>query len=689
MEKVIKINNNTDDPITVELGTGLDPPFKAEVVASEPGRAYQLRVRAEPPYKPGVQRQILLLRTSNDNQRRISVNVRASVPKRLNVSPGVLTVIPRKSETELPAVGLMRVVRFNNYGATPVKILEAKVNDPAVKVNLNEQTEGKSYSVEVEFPPDYSPPLGGRMLTLKTNDPDTPNLQVPIRGKTKRPKTADRKKRPAEGMVGKAVPNFALTTVDGKSITSKDLKGKVTVLDFFAVNCPHCKKQIARLETIRKQYADKGVEFVTVSQTMRNKKYTQEQTIDKIKEAGFRGQLAYDPDNKVGPKFTATSFPTMVVVGKTGRIGAVNIGNMGDLEKRLTGQLDALIAGRPVPKVADAKPTPQKRERADALVGKPAPKFAIKTLEGKDVSNATLTQAPVTVLNFVAPNCGHCKRQIPRVEKLRQKYTEKGVRFVNIAGTMGKKYETEEVVKIMKDAGSNLELAHDADNKVAPLFNARGFPTMVVIGKDGKVAAANIGNIGDLEKRLETQLDAVIAGKPVPKSAASAPAKKPRKRPAESLAGKPAPAFKVTTLAGKTLSNDDFKNHPATVLNFVAPDCGFCKRQLPNVDAVRKAYEAKGVRFVNVVQKMRKDFTEAEITDIMVKAGSGLELSISDFGDNKAGQQFKASGFPTMYVVDKQGKVAHVNVGAKQNLEALLKGQLDGLIKGKPAAPGS
>ena len=41
------------------------------------------------------------------------------------------------------------------------------------------------------------------------------------------------------------------------------------------------------------------------------------------------------------------------------------------------------------------------------------------------------------------------------------------------------------------------------------------------------------------------------------------------------------------TLDGKTLSNADFKNHPATVLNFVAPNCGYCKRALPNVEKVR------------------------------------------------------------------------------------------------------
>lgn len=866
MEKVIKIKNNTDEPIQVELGTQLKTEnFKAEVVASEAGKAYELHVRAEPPYKPGTIREILLLKTSNENQRRISVNVRANIPRRLDVSPAVLTVRPpRPVKGKAPDATLTRVVKFNNYGSAPVKLLEATVNDPNVKVDIQEQNVGKRYAVQVEFPKGYQTPAMGRKLTLKTNDPETPVIEVPIRGMPKAPdsKPREQRKRPAQEMIGKAAPAFEGTTIDGKAFTSKDLAGNVTVMDFFAVNCGYCGKQIPRLETIRKEYADKGVRFVAVSQTMRNKKYSQEDVIDKLKGLGFRGETAYDPDNRIGPQFKATSYPTMVVVGKTGKVDAVNIGNLADLETRLkgqldallagkpvpkfeavttktpekkpkptpparkspadlvgkpapafsfktldgkeynnaevakasatvlnivatncgyckkqiprieklrekyaakgvrfvnvvetmrtkfetddvvktmkdvgsnldlahdpdnkvgglfnargfpsmvilgksgkveaanignlsdletrlTGQLDALIAGKPVPKFADAKP-PAKREYADALIGKPAPAFAIKTLDGKDISNAELAKSPATILNFVAPNCGYCKKQIPRIEKLRQKYAEKGVRFVNVAQTMGKKYETGELVKVMEGLGSNIELAHDPDNKVGTLFKARGFPTMIVVGKDGKVAATNIGNMPDLDTRLTAQLDAMIAGKPIPRSAMAKPKQPKRKRPAMDLVGKPAPQFALKTLEGKSLSTADFKNHPATVLNFVAPNCGYCKRQLPNVEAVRKEYEAKGIRFVNVVQKMRKDFTVGEMKDVLEKTGANLEIVTGDFAEGKVGrEQFKAVSYPTMVVVDKTGKIAHVNIGAQQDLEKTLKGQLDTLMAGKPTA---
>ena len=97
---------------------------------------------------------------------------------------------------------------------------------------------------------------------------------------------------------------------------------------------------------------------------------------------------------------------------------------------------------------------------------------------------------------------------------------------------------------------------------------------------------------------------------------------------------------------------------------------------------MRAEYESKGVRFLLVAQKMRKDYTEDEIVSVFKKAGSKLELSTSDFAQNKIGRAYKAVSFPTLFVVDSKGKIAKVVVGAKQDLEKQLRTQLDILIKG-------
>ena len=151
-----------------------------------------------------------------------------------------------------------------------------------------------------------------------------------------------------------------------------------------------------------------------------------------------------------------------------------------------------------------------------------------------------------------------------------------------------------------------------------------------------------------------------------------------RLRPAELLVGEPAPTFDLSTLDGKQVSSKQFEDHKATVLNFVAPNCGFCKRQVPDVEKVRAEYEAKGVMFVNVVQKMRKEYTHDEMKEVFDATGSKITLAPDD--NNRVGQLYKAQSYPTLFVIDHSGKVEDVTAGAKPDLDKTLSKTLDDLI---------
>jgi len=685
-ERVLNIANNTEKPLELKLTKPEDGGFKFELITKEPGQKFELRVKANPPYAAGTMKGSAFLETNVELQKQVEIVARAAVPERLDIQPQSITV----SNTPGAEQGLSRVIRFTNYGEPPVKVLEAVADDPAIKLTLNERTEGKAYTVLVELPQSYDPGPGGKKISLKTDDKEKKVIEIPVLAPA-RPTEAAKPAKPAESLVGQAAPMFELASSGGKALSNETLKEAITVLDFFAVNCGFCKKQLPRLETIRQEYEGKGVRFVAVGETMRQK-FSEEEMKAKLDEIGFKGELAYDPDNKVGPLFQANSFPTMVVLGKSGKIEAVNLGNIADLESRLKGQLDALIAGKPVPTPPPERVAQQQPPRAtpESLVGKPAPTFTLDTVEGKKLGTAELASAPATILNFFAPNCGFCKKQIPRMEEVRKKYADKGVRFVNVSQNMRQPFTQEQVMETLKGLGYQGEVAINHENTVGGMFNASGFPTMVVLGKNGKVEAVNVGNVADLDTRLPGQLDAIIEGKPIPQQFATAqppatPPTQPQKRPAEELVGQLSPEFTITTLDGKSVSNADFAKSPATVLNFVAPNCGFCKKQLPTVEKVRQEYEAKGVRFVNVSQTMRQEFTTEQMVETFKGVGSQLELA-KDEG-NKVGQMFKAMSYPTMVVIGSDNKIAHVNVGAIPDIDSRLKTQLDGLINSKKATP--
>lgn len=704
-ERVIKIVSNIETPLKIKLDETSKPPFTFELKEVAEGKEFELRVKMTPPFPPGTQYAKVNLETNIEERKSIPVVANATVPDRLDISPPQIVVspidgVPTDNNTRL------RPVRLTNYGKTPVHILEGVSDDPDLKVQVNEQTPGKAYIINVEMPANYNPPDGGRMITLKTDDTERPLIQIPVQGRTirkaeKTPKLEDGQlgettppaPKSPEGLVGMPAPGFTLDTVGGKPLNSADFgKHPATVLNFVAANCGFCKKQAPRIEPIRKEYESKGVRFVNVVQTM-GKPYETDQVVSIFKEAGSNFEIAHDRNNTVGQQYNANGYPTMVVIGKSGKVEAVNIGNITDLESKMRTQLDALVAGKPVPAEVAAKPnepappTPAPQDQpklrpVEQLVGQPAPAFTLQTVDGQTLSSGDFGKHPATVLNFVAANCGFCKKQAPRLEPIRQEYEAKGVRFFNVVETMRQKYETAQVVDIFKQAGSNITIAHDADNVVGGSYSASGFPTMVVVGKSGKIEAVNVGNIGDLETRLKGQLDALLAGKPVPTAAAPTPAPTPAPPAGNFGIGKPAPAFALTTVDGKPLGNETFKNNKATVLNFVAPNCGFCKKQSPRIETLRPEFEAKGVRFVNVIQTMRQKFETPDAVKAFTEAGSKAEMAHDP--DNKVGPLYNASGFPTMVIVGQSGNVEAINVGNIPDLESKMKGQLDALVAGQP-----
>jgi thiol-disulfide isomerase/thioredoxin len=177
---------------------------------------------------------------------------------------------------------------------------------------------------------------------------------------------------------------------------------------------------------------------------------------------------------------------------------------------------------------------------------------------------------------------------------------------------------------------------------------------------------------------------------PVDTSMARTPTSGPTSRPARpalALLGQTAPDFALKTIDGENVGKTEYKAYPATVLDFVAPNCGFCKRQLPLVEPIRASYESRGVRFVNVMQTMHQDFTQDQIIGVLNGLGNKAQVAI-DTG-NTVGQKFKATSYPTLFVVDKNGKIVEVVVGARSDIANTLTQRLDAMLKAESAGPGA
>jgi len=67
------------------------------------------------------------------------------------------------------------------------------------------------------------------------------------------------------GEIGKPIPDFQLTDVNGNTISKSDYDGKILVVDFWASLCTGCTEKLVKYQPLWEKYRSRGVEFLVVS----------------------------------------------------------------------------------------------------------------------------------------------------------------------------------------------------------------------------------------------------------------------------------------------------------------------------------------------------------------------------------------------------------------------------------------
>jgi peroxiredoxin len=119
--------------------------------------------------------------------------------------------------------------------------------------------------------------------------------------------------------IGQQVPDFSMTTTDGKTIKIADLKGKVVMLQFTASWCSVCRKEMPHIESdIWKKYkANKNIALYGIDL---------DEPVEKVKE--FAKQipvtypLALDPKGSIFYLFAekGAGVTRNVIIDKSGKI---------------------------------------------------------------------------------------------------------------------------------------------------------------------------------------------------------------------------------------------------------------------------------------------------------------------------------------------------------------------------------
>ena len=134
------------------------------------------------------------------------------------------------------------------------------------------------------------------------------------------------------------------------------------------------------------------------------------------------------------------------------------------------------------------------------FVGKKAPDITLYDRKNNPVSLYEV-QAPVTLMVFWLPDCSHCKRELPLIKRVYERYHKKGLQVVSVCG------------KYYDDTPACWEFADEKEfpaewytvsdpqrrSNMATLFNLRTFPRIFILDADKQIVYKRAGEASELE----------------------------------------------------------------------------------------------------------------------------------------------------------------------------------------------
>ena len=143
-------------------------------------------------------------------------------------------------------------------------------------------------------------------------------------------------------------------------------------------------------------------------------------------------------------------------------------------------------------------------------IGKEAPVFVAKNLEGADFDLGEYIGKKPVILFFWSFFCGPCREEMPILQKIYEDLGKNNVTFVGInldGPKLGKA-----IGKFMQDSGFDFTIVFDElkglEYMIADPYGVAGTPTVYTIDLEGKISFSAVGKVEpeDLKEVLEHSL---------------------------------------------------------------------------------------------------------------------------------------------------------------------------------------
>ncbi len=154
---------------------------------------------------------------------------------------------------------------------------------------------------------------------------------------------ANRKATLTKQMISEPAPQFNLKDIQGNTVSLKDLKGKIIIIDFWATWCGPCVKSFPGMQRMQKKYSNNpNIKFLFVNTWELGENITTK-VIEFVTKKGYKDFVVpLDTDGGVATEYKLTGIPAKFVIDTNGNICYKSMGYEGSSEA-LGDELNAVI----------------------------------------------------------------------------------------------------------------------------------------------------------------------------------------------------------------------------------------------------------------------------------------------------------------------------------------------------------
>ena len=159
--------------------------------------------------------------------------------------------------------------------------------------------------------------------------------------------------------------------------------------------------------------------------------------------------------------------------------------------------------------------------------------------------------------------------------------------------------------------------------------------------------------------------------------------------------GQPVPAFSIPDTGGRMVNLSDFRGRPV-VLEWLNPGCPFVRKHYQgNMQALQKAYAARGVAWltVNSTETASADYLAPTALAQWVSDQNASPTAVLMDEDGRVGKAYGARVTPHMYLINAEGvlvyagaidSIASARVADIERATNYVRQGLDELLAGRP-----